>query len=65
MKGAVMDFKCQTIETNTGYPVVCISAEIMLAERGEIRSVDTGSLRDQINKAVVSTIAIVEKGGAV
>ena len=65
MKSAVMDFKCQTIETNTGYPVVCISAEIMLAERGEIRCVDTGSLRDQINKAVVSTIAIVAKGGAV
>lgn len=65
MKSAVMDFKCQTIETNTGYPVVCISAEIMLAERGEIRYVDTGSLRDQINKAVISTIAIVEKGGAV
>lgn len=65
MKSAVKDFKCQTIETNTGYPVVCISAEIMLDERGEIHSVDTGSLRDQINKAVISTIAIVEKGGAV
>ena len=64
MKSVVMDFKCQTIETNTGYPVVCISAEIMLDKRGEIRCVDTGSLRDQIENAVVSTIAIVEKGGA-
>ena len=64
MRSAVMDFKCQTIETNTGYPVVCISAEIMLGKRGEIRCVDTGSLRDQIEKAVVSTIAIVEEGGA-
>lgn len=64
MKSVVMDFKCQTIETNTGYPVVCISAEIMLDNLGEIRCVDTGSLRDQIEKAVVSTIAIVEKGGA-
>ena len=64
MRSAVMDFKCQTIETNTGYPVVCISAELMLDKRGEIRCVDTGSLRDQIEKAVVSTIAIVEKGGA-
>lgn len=64
MKIVVMDFKCQTIETNTGYPVVCISAEIMLDNLGEIRCVDTGSLRDQIEKAVVSTIAIVEKGGA-
>ena len=64
MKSAVMDFKCQTIETNTGYPVVCISAEIMLGKRGEIRCVDTGSLRDQIEKAVVSTVAMVEKGGA-
>lgn len=64
MKSAVMDFKCQTIETNTGYPVVCISAEVMLTHRGEIRCVDTGSLRDQIEKAVVSTVAMVEKGGA-
>lgn len=64
MKSAVMDFKCQTIETNTGYPIVCISAEVMLAERGGIRCIDTGSLRDQIEKAAVSTIAIVEKGGA-
>jgi hypothetical protein len=64
MRSTVMDFKCQTIETNTDYPVVCISAEIMLGKRGEIRCVDTGSLRDQIEKAVVSTIAIVEKGGA-
>lgn len=64
MKSVFMDFKCQTIETNTGYPVVCISAEIMLDKRGEIRCVDTGSLRDQIEKAVDSTIAIVEKGGA-
>ena len=64
MRGIIVDFKCQTIETNTGYPVVCISAEIMLGKRGEIRCVDTGSLRDQIEKAVVSTIAIVEKGGA-
>ena len=59
-----MDFKCQTIETNTGYPVVCISAEIMLVRRGEIRCIDTGSLRDQVEKAVVSTVAMVEKGGA-
>lgn len=59
-----MDFMCQTIETNTGYPVVYISAEVMLAHRGEIRCVDTGSLRDQIEKAVVSTVAMVEKGGA-
>ena len=59
-----MDFKCQTIETNTDYPLVCISAEVMLAHRGEIRCVDTGSLRDQIEKAVVSTVAMVEKGGA-
>lgn len=64
MKSVVMDFKCQTIETNTDYPVVCISAEVMLAHRGEIRCVDTGSLRDQIEKAVVSTVAMVEKGGA-
>jgi len=64
MKIAVMDFKCQTIETNTGYPVVCISAELMLGKRGEIRCVDNGSLRYQIEKAVVSTIEIVEKGGA-
>ena len=64
MKSAVMDFKCQTIETNTGYPVVCISAEVMLAHRGGIRCVDTGSLRDQIERLVVSTVAIVEKGGA-
>jgi hypothetical protein len=64
MRSTVMDFKCQTIETNTDYPVVCISAELMLGKRGEIRCVDTGSLRDQIEKAVVSTIAIVEKGGA-
>lgn len=64
MKSVVMDFKCQTIETNTGYPVVCISAELMLDKRGKIRCVDTGSLRDQIEQAVVSTIAIVEKGGA-
>lgn len=64
MRGIFVDFKCQTIETNTDYPVVCISAEIMLDRRGEIRCVDTGSLRDQIKNAVVSTIAIVEKGGA-
>ena len=64
MKSVVMDFKCQTIETNTDYPIVCISAEVMLAHRGEIRCVDTGSLRDQIEKAVVSTVAMVEKGGA-
>ena len=64
MKSAVIDFKCQTIETNTGYPVVCISAEVMLAHRGEIRCVDTGSLRDQIEKVVVSTVSVVEKGGA-
>lgn len=64
MKSVVMDFKCQTIETNTDYPVVCISAEVMLAHRGEIRCVDTGSLRDQIEKSVVSTVAMVEKGGA-
>lgn len=63
MRSAIMDFKCQTIETNTGYPVVCISAELMLDKRGDIRCVDTGSLRDQIEKAVVSTIAIVEKKG--
>lgn len=62
MKSAIMDFKCQTIETNTGYPIVCISAEVMLAHRGEIRCVDTGSLRDQIERVVGSTVAIVEKG---
>ena len=62
MKSAVMDFKCQTIETNTGYPIVCISAAVLLAHRGEIRCVDTGSLRDQIERVVVSTVAIVEKG---
>ena len=62
MKSAVMDFKCQTIETNTGYPIVCISAEVLFAHRGEIRCVDTGSSRDQIERVVVSTVAIVEKG---
>ena len=64
MKSTVKDFKCQIIEPDTNYPVVYISAEIMLAKRGEIRCVDTGSLRDQIEKAVVSTVAMVEKGGA-
>ena len=63
MNSAVMELKCQTAETNTGYPIVCISAEIMLGKRGVIRCVDTGSLRDQIEKAVVSTVAIVEKKG--
>ena len=64
MKSTVMDFKFQTIETNTSYPIVCISAEVMIANLGKIRCIDTGSLRDQIENAVVSTIAIVEKCGA-
>lgn len=61
---AVLNFNCQTIETNTGYPTVCVSAEIMLGKRGEIRCIDTGSLRDQIEKAVVLTAAVVEKKNA-
>lgn len=63
MTSATTKFECQTSETNTGYPVVCVSAEIRLGKRGEIRCVDTGSLRDQIQKAVVSTVAIVEASG--
>lgn len=69
MKSVVRDFKCQIIEPDTNYPVVCISAEIVIAKPSEIRCIDTGSLRDQIEKAVVSTVAtvpieIVKKGGA-
>lgn len=65
MTGVITELKYQTTETNTGYPVVCVMAEIVLGKRGEIRCVDTGSLRDQIQKAVVSTVVIVEaKGGA-
>ena len=63
MIGAIAEVKILTAETNTGFPVVSISAEIVLCKRGEIRCVDTGSLRDQIQKAVVSTVAIVEKKG--
>ena len=65
MMGAIVEVKILTDETNTGFPVVEISARVILGKRGEIRCVDTGSLRDQILKAVVSTVAIVEaKGGA-
>ena len=65
MTGVITELKYQTTEANTGYPVVCVMAEIVLGKRGEIRCVDTGSLRDQIQKAVVSTVVIVEaKGGA-
>jgi len=65
MTGVITELRCYTAETNTGYPVVCVMAEIVLGKRGEIRCVDTGSLRDQIQKAVVSTVAVVEtKGGA-
>lgn len=64
MRSVVRDFKCQTFEKNTDYPLVCVSAEIMFTEPSEIRCIDTGSLRDQIEKAVVSTIATVKKGGA-
>ena len=69
MKSVVRDFKCQTFETGGVYPLVCVSAEIMFTEPSEIRGIDTRSLRDQIEKAIVSTvatvkIAITEKGGA-
>ena len=65
MTGVITEVKILTAETNTGFPVVSISAEIVLGKRGEIRCVATGSLRDQIQKAVVSTVAIVDtKGGA-
>ena len=59
----ILDFKCQTIETSDGYPVVCVSAEIVLSKLVgcEIRCIDTGSLREQIEKAVVSTVAMAEK----
>lgn len=63
MMGAIAEVKILTAETNTGFPVVEISARVVLGKRGEIRCVDTGSLRDQILKAVVSTVAIVEKKG--
>lgn len=60
MTSAIAEFQCQTAETNTGYPIVYVSVRVQLCKRGEIRCIDTGSLRDQIQKAVVSTVAIVE-----
>ena len=65
MTGVIAEFQCQTAETNTGYPIVCVSVRVQFCKRGEIRCIDTGSMRDQIQKAIVSTIAIVDaKGGA-
>lgn len=65
MSGTIAEFQCQTGETNAGYPIVCVSVRVQLCKRGEIRCIDTGSMRDQIQKAIVSTVAIVDaKGGA-
>jgi len=65
VSGTIAEFQCQTGETNAGYPIVCVSVRVQLCKRGEIRCIDTGSMRDQIQKAIVSTVAIVDaKGGA-
>ena len=63
MSGTIAEFQCQTGETNAGYPIVCVFVRVQLCKRGEIRCIDTGSMRDQIQKAVVSTVAIVEEEG--
>lgn len=63
MMGAIAEIRVMTSESNRGFPTVSITAEIVLFKRGEIRCVDTGSLRDQILNAVVSTVAIAEKKG--
>lgn len=65
MTSAIAEFQCETTETNTGYPIVCVSVRVQFCKCGEIRCIDTGSMRDQIQKAIVSTVAIVDaKGGA-
>ena len=63
MMGAIAEIRVMTSESSRGFPTVSITAEIVLVKRGEIRCVDTGSLRDQILNAVVSTVAIAEKKG--
>ena len=63
MMGAIAEVRVMTSESSRGFPTVSITAEIVLCKRGEIRCVDTGSLRDQILYAVVSTVAIAEKKG--
>lgn len=65
MTSAITELQCETTETNTGYPIVCVSVRVQFCKFGEIRCIDAGSMRDQIQKAIVSTVAIVDaKGGA-
>ena len=63
MISAIREFQCQTGETDAGYPIVSVSVRVQLCKRGEISCIDTRSMRDQIQKAVVSTIAIAETKG--
>ena len=63
MTSAIAEFKCETAETNTGYPTVCVSVRVLFCKRGKIHCIDTGTMRDQIQKAIVSTIAIAETKG--